>query len=655
MLKSPLVHSSGDFCIRLKMASSYGCSSGKAIFDGDYKRMAGSPYLDYATQAVPASITEIINWSEYVMTLTDELGDGLRKLYAAFLTPIKILGFTDKLQTVDLNNIEKFRLLILNKLNYYGEAQEVGLNTVTYGNDFVSMQLKHQRSLVCKSCYHTYVLKPSEMIKELSPKFTADGFVGACINKRCPNHRQYRLMAVNDTHDRSEAGVLCTHWKFRDLEFDYREARRQLQVYYRVPNHLKVLIRANDIMTLHDYDIGIMEAAVTDKLFLFNEDALFHAKHSTISGLELGGLGLPRTLIHARPHWLLQLLNKQCQVLARDYLRPIPYFTSSGIGAGSGGMPDPTYSGGNHAQMSSMVTEMVADSRVDPGNYYYIPGNLEFRYAAGHADQFVPDKLLSFATDKLTNGLLPMALMKGQITHEMAPFWLKFFESLNRDIPMLYDRFLWWFCERVASLLSVESVNFQHTPFSIENNIANQSQLASAVSMGAVSKSAWLDTMNLNPRFEAARSLDEFRTSLEVEATMASIQELEGLDSQIGQLAGQSVMTAIQGPQAAGQPATGQPAAGQPADPNAAAIVRSPNSVVMPSQGYVPPKDGVVMAADAAVLASMLGEVDDHTRRRELQILRSNSPGMHAMVTTELKKLRDQVAMDARKQMAPTL
>lgn len=617
-----------------------GVSDSNQVFNSRAtKRLRGSPYNDYASNAVPDSLAEIIDWSEFVMTITDEFSTNMRKLYACFNTPIAVAGFTDQLATVDLNKLDKFKLMIEQKLHYSSEVMQVGLNTCTYGSDFVSMTLRHSRSLICGHCGMNYVLKPSELIADLEPRFVKEGFVGRCLNKACPGYGKHRRMNNSDTPVKTEDGIVITHWKWRELEFDYREGFQKLQVYYRVPNQRKKLIGANDIVTLHDTDVGIMEAAVTNKLFLFNEDALFQSKHPQLSGLQLNGIGLPRTLGYIKPHWLYQLLNKQIQVVARDYNNPIPYFTSRGVG-GSGGISDGAYGVHDHFQLSNMIQQMVANSRQDPGNMYYIPGDVDYRIAAAGADQLVSDKLLSYAEDRLNSSIIPRALIDGEITHEAAPFWLKFFEAQNVEIPTLYNEFLWWFCSRVATLLGADTVNFMHVPMSVANNPALLALLGQCAASGDIAKSTYLSALNLGYKFEMAKSIAEQQVGMERDKVLQDIQKKDGVAVGVADMAGQSAVTALQGQ----DPNAQQQGAAMPG-----------TTVQLPSQGYNPPSDAAAMEADAPMLAEAMAPLTDAQRRHELQILASKSTAMHQTVLKALKDLRNTVDRENRAQTHPTL
>lgn len=624
-------------------SGSYGCGV-NGISMRHSQTQTPSVYLDYASSHVPRNFADAIDWSEHVFTLTDELGDGLKKLYGYFLTPLQSVNITEKdIQEADIQHEQKMQLMLEQQLDYPGHAFQVGLNTAVYGNDFVTATLAHTRQVVCKTCKTSVALKDTPQAKQLRLKFDGDQFVGSCINPGCSAYTKSQGMDYMDTVQRDASSIIVKHWPIRELEFDYREARDKLQVYWRIPNRVKQLVDKNDLMTLHDYDFSILQAAKKDKLFLFNDSVLFHAKHPTLSGLLVQGLGLPRTLLHARPHWLLQLLNKQCQVIANSYVNPIPFFSPMSNASGVGDV----LHGTDQTLISSIVENMVARSKRSPGAFHYVPFPVQFQYAAGKANEFVPTDLLQFATDKFTNNLVPMALLKGDINNQAAPFFLRMFESINREIPHLYNRFLWWLIARVCSLLQMETVSLMHVPSSINDNMAIDQMLMQMSASGKVSDTSWMSRIRMNVPLERSRMLAEQRGMLEMQQEIQGIQEELGITGQIGMLASQGGMAALQPPQ------QGDPAQG--GDPAAAGMMPMPGQLLMPTQGYQPPQDPMQMEADAGVLAQMLGGLDSPGRRRELAALNSASPAMHGLVTKALEQLRKDTAMQGRQQLAPTL
>lgn len=620
------------------MSGSYGCSvRGVSIHSSN---RLPNVYADYASKHVPRTFSDVIDWSEHVMTLTDELGDGLRKLYSYFLTPLQPFSVDSEITSADIQHELRMMILLQQTLDYFGHAFQMGVNLATYGNDFITMSLNHTRVIQCKSCGRSVVVKDVDNYKGMDLKFNGEHFIAKCQNRGCGVFNRPTVMNYMDKVEKSASSIVFKHWPIRELEFDYREMRDELQIYWRVPERVKKLIDKNDPMTLHDYDISILKAAKTNKLFLFDDSVMFHARHPTLSGLLLQGLGLPRTLCHARPHWLIQLLNKQCQVLAGSYLNPIPFFSHDGSAPVAG---DPIH-GADHQQIGAIVDDMVNTHRMNPEKMFYVPYNVRFQYAAGHAEQFVPTQLLQFATDKLTNGLLPMSLLKGQINHQTAPFFLRMFESLNREIPHLYNRFLWWVLARISSLCGMESVNLIHIPSSVVDNPVIDSMLFNASMSGKASNTSWMSRIHMNPRHENNRILTETKEQMDIQKKIEDYQSQIGIVGQVNILAGQGIMETLQGqPDGAADGAEGE------------AMGMMPGQLLLPSQGYSPPMDISQMESDSVAIASMLAQMPQQDRNRELAALKAVSEPMHSMVTSELRKLRQQMGLQGRQQLAPNL
>lgn len=617
--------------------NSYGCpSTGPRGMQYGRGKPIESPYLDFATYARPRTFADMIDWSEYVYQLSDDMRNGLDKLYSYFSTSILLKDNSQKVAIADLSHVAKWQRLLTQTLLYGLEEMQLGTNVAVYGNDFVTITLGHTRVMRCPVCNWAIRVNDVRKNKEIDFGFRNMAFFGRCQGRcktqRTNNRRQFKVFQFSE---RTPENLIIRHWPIRELEFDYLEALNKLRVYHRIPQRKKNLIlNDQDPDALHDEDWSVLQSVCQDTMLEFDDRIMFHAKEPTLSGLENRGLGLPRTLALARQHWLVQLLKKQCQALAAAYVAPIEFFSLSQPNhMGMSGDPGLSV---NQGDFSASIDHMLAAHRKDPTRKFYVPFPVNYQVAGANANQYVPVDLMRWASEELSNSLVPRAMMSGDLTIQTSPVFIRMFESTNRAIPAIYNAFLWFFVSRVAELLTYEPVQALHSPVSTEDNLAMDQLLQQGAMMGKNSNSAWQDRISIDSGWEARRQLAEEKQNLEME------RELKKLHDQY------AVVDQTQ--QAAADPSGQQAGGGDPAAGGAPPA----GGVMLPSQGFKPSTDVRQMDEESQAMAQALLQLPPQQRRMELSTLLKAEPMFHSLVAQNLEKQRNEMGTMARQQMFPT-
>lgn len=618
-------------------AASYGSASGSNRGMAVAQRRSTSPYLDFATSQMPKSFMEVIDWSEYVSTLNDDLFRGISKLYGYFATDVRFFSTESDVKPFDIPSIRKWQILLEKDLDFQLHEHELGLNVAVYGNDFVTVTLQPQRLIACPVCGWNVSVKRVKDFKHIDFGFSDMKFVARCQGDcRTSGNDRRRQFRVEDHYIRSAKSVVIKHWPIRELDFDFLEASNKLRVYWKIPQRVKdAVLKHHDPDTLHDTDMSILEAICANKMLRFDDRSMFHAKEPLLSGIRNRGLGIPRTLSLGRQHWLVQLLKKQCQALAQTYVVPMEFFSVAQAGNMSS-VGDPV-SNVLMEEYAQYISNMVVSHERDPRRKYFVPFPVNYQIAGGSANQFVPVALMEFATRELSNSLIPDAMIRGDMTTAAAPVFLRMFESTNRAIPAMYNRFLWFVLDRIAELLQKEAIWAQHERISVADNVMVDQLLREGADLGKNSNFAWQTRLSLDSTTESSIMLWEQQQQMEFDRQMKEIQDEYGVADQVAQ-------TAVDG---AGQPAGG--------DPNAQGGQMPGQSMQLPSQGFTPSNDIAASAQQAAVMAQLLGGMQQSQRLQELEILRTKFDAFHKLVMSELQKLRRTTGNQARQMVAPNL
>lgn len=624
-------------------ASSYG-SPGRQMSMNSRGPGIANPYHDWATGSVPKTFADVIDWSEHVGTLSDDLGRGIAQLYAYFSTDLNIYDMNSEVALYDQQNISKWKLLINQKLSYHTVEQTLGRDVGIYGNSFITATLLHTRTVQCPTCGW---MTPVNVLREMSGtdfEFRDMKFILRCQG-RCKrqNNNRKREFIVKHSYTRSVDNIVIKHWPIRELDFDYLEARNKLRIYWRIPQRIrKLVLHDMDVDLLHDLDWSVLEAICKDKLMEFDERVMFHAKEPHLSGLNNRGLGIPRTLQLARQHWLVQLLKKQYQALAGSYVLPMRFFSLAQPQPGA--MNSDPLSGMMLSQFADHMESMVEQHRRNPHKHFAVPYPVQYNVAGANANQFAPVALMEQASADLANSLVPQAMLRGDMTIQAAPMFIRLFESVNREIPQMYNSFCWWFAERISELLQLEPVQVQHIPVSIADNMAIDSLLQGAASMGKASDDAWMPRLGLDPRVERSRQLTDQLQDLQMQRAMQKVQEDYGFTDQLRQqtMAGQG----------GGDP-NAQAQGGDPSQGGQPPVGPTGPGMVLPSQGFKPSTDINQMGAEAEAQAQAILALPGPQRRMELAAAKQISTEFHAMVVSAMERQRRDIGSQAVQQMVP--
>ncbi|GIW89723.1 MAG: hypothetical protein KatS3mg109_0155 [Pirellulaceae bacterium] len=625
--------------------ASFGCPS-PAPSGMNYGRIKPieSPYLDFATLARPRTFSDMIDWSEYVFEMSDEIKNGLSKLFGYFATRLLIADNKQDLGPADLNHVMNWERLLNRRFLYQSHVMELGFNLAVYGNDFITVSLGNARSLRCRRCNWMIRVGYCRKVPETRLHFSNMKFYAVCqghCKKLGYNERQQ--MEVIHHVERSPQNIIIKHWSIRELEFDFLEVRNKLRIYWRIPERIrKLVLHDQDPDTLNDLDWAALQAIVENKYLEFDDRVMFHAKEPTLSGLENRGLGIPRTLALARQHWLVQLLKKQCQSLAAAYVSPIEFFSLAQPNMyGMTGDPGATV---NMAEFGNYVDEMLAAHRRDPTRKFFIPYPINYQIAGGQANQYVPVELLNWSLQQLSNSMVPMAMLQGDLTIQTAPVFIRLFESTNRGIPAIYNAFVWFLVSRISELLGYEPVEAYHAPVSVEDNLAIDQILQQGSLAGKNSDYAWQSRLALNPRWEQALMLTEQSNAMEMQREIEKLNERFAKSDQINQMAQMENPDPIEQQQMGAAGPGGQPGAAPP----------GPGGMLLPSQGFQPSPDVNQMDIEAQHMAQLLLQLPPAQRQAEIGIIRQSHQMFHGLLMSYIDKFRRQMGMEARRQMFPT-
>jgi hypothetical protein len=598
----------------------------------------GDPFQDIATTQMPTTMKSALWWSEYIWSIMGTYRMAMERIVSYFITDLEIGGDASDEEK------DKYEEYFTRQLDGLGFLNLMMRDRLCYGNSFASVVVPFRRFLQCPKTGDMYPLKV--VYENFNFKFT-DKFE---FHATCPKTGWHGKWHVVDKPREEQDHLVLKRWSPHEIELLHDPYTDEVAYLWRIPEYYKRMVKKGNLYHLERASKQVLEAIKHDKLFRFNNDAIFHMKEQTLAGIRNMGWGLPRSLINYRQIWYVQVLRRYNEAIALDYVIPFRLITPegrSGGGVGNVSTSDPM-SIYNAGDFRSQVRNMINKRRRDPASWQMLPFPVNYQMLGGDASQLAPTELITQGFDTLLNESgTPVEFYNGNLSTQAAPVALRLFESTHRQLVSDANSFLQWLADTVSRIMSWENVDIALKRVTMADD-ASRNMAALQLMMGQqVSGQTGLDSVGLDWKSEQRKLADEARIQQEMmqrqqeEAEQAGMaaQVSQGIDPATGMPPGQAPP---QDPAAAG--GGGAPAGGGGAmtGPEAGAAGGMPVSQYIQSMGpnaMTTPQD---LQSAAEMLAQELLGLPEGQKDSQLRELKQANPTLHAIVREKMDDMRQQ-------------
>jgi hypothetical protein len=605
------------------MAAGY-ASSFTSPFDTE--NLFPSPWRSDASPAIPENYRHALDLCEFLFLANGAYAELQRRLIAYFLTDIDVQAPDNDHELGD-DERNTWNTFLTDVVELKTALFQLNLDKACYGNAFASLWLPFRR-LLTSTGGSRLTLALEEMARNpgkfslaydaANCKFMADDPV---TNQRC----EWRVTDVLKDEVRVKV------WNPKEIEIICDPYTDQRQYLWRIPADYKQEIRRGNMHYLACAPLEVLKAIRGDQLFMFDKDALFHAREQTLSGVKMRGWGLSRVLVNYRDIRYAQILRRQNEAIALDYVMPFRVITPEVRARGGvGATPDPLLTV-NMGDFRSNVLEMIRARRSNPTAWHALPYPISYQALGGDANQLAPHELTAQALDMMLNsGGGAAEFYRGTLQIQAAPVALRLMESAHHNLVHDNNRFLRWFVSRATRLVSLPAARLQMQRVTHADDF-NRVMLAMQLFMGQqLSGQTALKFLGLN-------WLDENRQMTEEEAKRQQLrnrlqEELQQADM------GSQIAKGQVGPQP-GQPGQPPQAGAQPGVAQTGAMgIGSPVSAYLSTASdTMTPQE---LIAQAESLAADLSVLPETQRLSELRQLKQKHEALHAMTKVKLDELR---------------
>ena len=606
-----------------------------------------SPFLDYASTAMPEDMRNALRWTEYVFQANGTFRMAMERIIAYFLTDIEVGSVDDE---VGDDEKEKWEDLFTNNLALRDVEQSANRDLLCYGNSFLSFVIPFTRFLVCPRCSSQFKLSEVFHHNEFKFNFTNFEFTGTC--PKCKVGSGYRgKWKIHDEPENRQEKLKLKRWSPHEIYLLHDPFTDDVDYLWKIPEDYKNLIRGGKLYHLERVSKQVLSAIQHNQLFRFAPNVIYHMKEPTLAGVRNRGWGISRIISNFRQIWYVQVLHRYNEAIALDYVIPFRLITPA-MRSGSKGTSTDVLLSANMGDSMAQIRRMLGQRRRNPTGWHTLGFPVEYQALGGDASQLAPSDLLNQGIEVMLNAAgTPVELYKGTLQLQTAPVSLRLFESTWHHLVHANNQLLRWVVERVSEVLNWESVDARHRRVTHADDFQRTMSVLQLAMGGAISMGSALKTLGLDYGDEQRRIMEEARGQQEEQASMQEEMEQTAFGQQIaaGQPAG-GMMPGGQPGQAPGivpgGPAGAPPAAAGGAvtgvDPTTGQPMSAGGPVTQMVDSGSMPTTPEEMWSQAASLAQALLGLPESQKDSELRALKQKNETLHALVRAQLDQIRGQ-------------
>ena len=567
-----------------------------------------NPWCDYASTEMPRTLTEVLDWSEFLWLNDHTLRRACERVVRYFITQLEVSNVSD-------DEAEKYADFLEGTLNIKQQLALAGDDFMCYGNAFISLHIPFDRYLTCESCR----FEQRSVHVNYDFDSTTLAFRGTC--GKCGHRGTFKRQ------DRRSADISkykLIRWPPKRIKIVANEVTLESEYYLRIPESLKRSVSKGSKFHINTTPWELLEAIRDDALFKFNNERLYHMKEETLAGLHVLGWGVPHILSSFKHAYYIQVLKRYNEAMAIDYIVPLRVITPV---QGNSANMDPI----KHVNLGyakGQVMDMLAEHRRDPATHHFVPFPLKYESFGGEGMQMVTHELINSATDELLNARgVPAELYRGSLSVQAAPTALRLFQGTHTHLVAHLNRLLTWVARQVGRVRNWEIPTVRLQPPTMADDIEKKQLLLQLAAGDQVSKQTAFAPLGVDVREEMRRKYEERADASEQEREFArEEEERQTMESQLS--------ATEQGAMAPG----GMPPGGM-APPMPGGAPAGPAATGGMTGGVSSPQEMMVQAEQ---IAMQLLQMPYEQRKSQMLDLKHSNETLHALVKSKMEEQRQQ-------------
>jgi hypothetical protein len=486
---------------------------------------------------------------EFIVANNPIAAAGIKKLSEVPITSLRYSA-GDDVEEGSFSNKDSWKSILENNLNIRAALLNISYNAHLYGNCFISVYAPIVRFLICDTCGSRININHSQKLKAFIEKRKDQAIDEAyeevehgdskgndysriyqqqkndrqklkfkCLCRQC---KAVTVHTAKDTPIKKKEDINIVIWNPNHIKLAGNPISGEEEIYYDIPDELKSAIKQNDPLLLSTTPIPIIESAITNKIFKFSKNSIFHLKKEAISGISTSW-GIP-SLTAAIPAFLtLMILRKANEKIAADYMVPLRIMFPS-----QQANPSEMFNYMNGTNFVQKMRTMIERWKADPSGVQTTPFPVGTETILGDGKLLTLNAEIEQLEANIANSLgIPIEFIKGGLSYTAQGSSLRLLENQLAKITAGLDDAIEFIVNKVSRILHKEPIPIKLIPFKIIDDLQEKAaiiQLASS-GQGMISKATILEMFNLDANNELNRSVEEQKDEVKRQIQLQDYQQ----------------------------------------------------------------------------------------------------------------------------------
>jgi hypothetical protein len=385
---------------------------------------------------------------------------------------------------------------------------EIGLDYYTFGNCFISANMKFKRMLKCKSCEYT------DSVDKFKYKFQSFKWIAT----ECPKCKLQGVELVpSDQYLKNPNSFKFIRWAPENITIDYDELTGESRYFYQMNEQTKNGIMSGKKEVIERVPLLFIDSLKEKKKIELDRHNLYHLKRPTLAE-EDRGWGKPIILPAMKMLYYMQTLRRGNEAIVADHLIPMRAMFPS-----SQGNLDP-FTQLNMGQWKNAIEEQILKWRRDNNHVGVFPIPIGFQSLGGDAKMLMVTPEMSYLEESIINSLgFPTEFIKGGATWTSASVSLRIVENMFMSYrETLTDLLNYFIIPKVVNLLTYPEVKLKFKKLKMSDDPQAKELLLMLAQQGKIS-----DTMLLEEFGIDVQENNELRKSDQKLANILAVSTLE--------------------------------------------------------------------------------------------------------------------------------
>lgn len=476
------------------------------------------PFLLPSSQYIPTGFTETMDFCQFLYYLNPLYYRASERIISHFITDFIFPGNGSS------DEKDKFYDYLVYDLDLKNKLKEMGNEERCYGNAFYRIYYPFQRWLFDDKNSVKYLLSS---FREEDIKFDLK-----TMTYEVPDRSL--LKKLKDTQESNLPKVklrfrdfkLLDRTKIKILKINPREIilrksffSDKIDYIWRIPSSIRENIKQGVIHQVNDTPISIINAVVSDKDYMFNDNAIFHFKDTCISGVTEGGWAFPITMAMFRLLYQAQVYKKIDETVAVDYMLPFRMFSPP-----QSTSPNDTTSNLLNKMWNSHIQKAIDVRRKDKFAMFGFPFPVNYQEFGAAGKSLSPKDLIEYVNTELLDASgYPAELFRASLQIQQVPTAIRLFESTFWFIHVGMNKFVQWVSKSISSFLDEPYIEVGLEKPSLADNIDKQNILMQLGMQGEIPRSYFMGSLGVSDAVSA--KTERMEEDMEIEKKVMELEE----------------------------------------------------------------------------------------------------------------------------------